>query len=152
MFKSFVIFLLISSPAYSQEISYTNFRNSVFVSKNADSLFFKSDTVKLILISGKPKMDIVIHFDTTDYVELGFKNCSKLTFSNHRVESWDHFTLKGKYSWNYQKKSRELNLFFQRKKFLSFKVISERDIKVNAVIGTQPQVETKEITLVKLFP
>lgn len=131
----------------SQSISNIEFRKTEWFTTNKDSLFFKSDTLKLIKYSNPIKeiKELYVEsefFNDSESIILKFGKNKHLNFYNKKFHMYS-LSLK---KWNLNKKDSILRIGNEKETKLIFKIISIKKLKF---IKDEEELETIEMLVVK---
>jgi hypothetical protein len=142
----------------SQSLSKKFFRNTEWFSNNIDSLFFKSDTIKLIkysnLVSKSNGYNIYAESEQ-EYLKHGYS----VYFHFYKSENMDfavrtyHMSTKikiGERTWKYIQKENALKIVHDGALEYYFTVIGIKEIGINSMANQiKDPISTIEMTLVK---
>jgi len=153
--KIFAICFLHCSISTAQPFSKKYFELTKWASNNTDSLFFKSDTVRLVkiiddtyLTDGK-SMDVDEYFGDANYLMLEFAKQNKLVLTTTNRNAEYIRKLRGSYTWDFNTSKKILYLYLNKKLLASFILIShsQRRVNIRGKYMDKPKVETIEISL-----
>ena len=145
------------SNSNAQSFNAKYFESTMWASAARDSIFFKADTIKLVkvvkdtyFINGKA-MAVEDYFYNYNYFVLKFLKKKRLIFSEALIEEWMIKTRLEDTKWEYNIKSKSLDLFKNGKLLSSFIPIpkSEVIVKIKSKYNGDPYLKTVEISLVK---
>jgi hypothetical protein len=150
--------LILAFQVSSQTLSKKFFKNTEWFSNNIDSLFFKSDTIRLIkysnLVSRNNGYNIYAESEQ-EYLKHGYS----VYFQFHESKNMDlairtfHVSTKsksGERTWEYSKKENALKIFRVGVLEYCFSVIGVKEISIiSNHIQITDQISTIELTLVK---
>ena len=144
-----IVSILFSHVIYSQSISKKEIRNTYWFSINKDSLFYKSDTIRLIKYSNRIEhyrnsdfYEESEYFDDTQCIQISFKRNKYLYFVRKNFHMYS-LSLK---KWFYDKKNSTLKIYGKKGDEQFYKIISINEIE----FGYQNEkFRTKEMLLIR---
>ena len=158
MYRIYTIFCFtLSLFVNAQTLSKKELRNSEWFSDNKDSVFFKSDTIKLINYKNKSQkqikdlnvesaVDEYKYFGHSIFVSLYFKKNMNLAFTEqywHLAASYPN----GLFTWNFDKKNI-IYIYKSNKLNYKLKIIGNREIEIK--LNNSELIKTMELTVVKI--
>ena len=157
LFFLIAICLFCYSNSYAQSFNAKYFESTMWASAARDSIFFKADTIKLVkviedtyFINGKA-MAVEDYFHNYNYFVLKLLKKNKLKFSEFLIEEWLISTSPEANKWEYNIRTKSLDLFKNGKLFASFIPIpkSQVIVEIKSSYNGDPKLKTVEISLVK---
>ncbi|PWU02600.1 MAG: hypothetical protein C5B52_05105 [Bacteroidetes bacterium] len=154
-----LVVLLFSNWQIAQsQIKYLkqNFEYTRWATVNHDSLFFKSDTVRLLRLdndvspTNSDSMDLAGFYGNKDFMFIFFNNANEFQPSAVIVESWSIIRKKGNFLWNFNRSKQVLTLNFNNKICLKYKPILEKGVKIKSSYVGHAPFQSTELLLKRL--
>ena len=147
----FFVTTLICLVGYSQvTIKKDYLIKTQWASKDNDSLFFKLDTIQLVKLNSIDSSNLATYFNGNDYITIKLNKGGKMQLSTHQVKIWSVTTRYGRYKWAFDQTKQVLSLFLNKKRFASFRPISQRQVEVPSKYSDYPPFRTNEISLKRI--
>lgn len=153
-----ILFVLTSNVVLSQKFNRKYFLKTQWFTNNLDSNFYKADTVRFVQYKNiSPSWSY--HSPENEYDYLKHANFVTLAFKKHNFLSFAEIynNYKGvtpiiPWTWKFERKSKLLNIYNHKNEIVvSFKPISEREIKIKSEFAIQKDLlTTTELTLIRV--
>jgi len=153
-----ILTLLLFLNLTGQSFSKKDFVKTDWFTENIDSLFFKSDTIRLIQHTNYgPEWTKdeyaeykLKYFGHGDYLNFGFKKFGRFEY----WETYDNYLNAvpiADFTWKFDKKEQVLIVFKENELQFKLKPISKRQIKIESrFAGQEEPLTTNELTLLKI--
>jgi len=152
-----LLLLLSSILVQSQIITKKDLNKSYWFTDNKDSVFFKSDTIKIIKYSNQsPEWSKTDYAECEQeylghgkYIELGFGKFKALNYTEIYYSS-SMIDLASKYNWDF-KNDLILRILKNNKPICSLKPISLKEVEIKSRFAEQKDLlKTQELTFVRI--
>ena len=152
-----ILTLLFFINVSGQTFSKKDFVKTDWCTENIDSLFFKSDTIRLIQHTNYgpewAKDEYaeyeMKYFDHGDYLNFGFKRFGRFEY----WETYNNYMNSvpiADFTWKFDKKNQVLMVFKENELQFKLKPLSKRQIKIESRFAGQEELTTNELTLIKI--
>ena len=141
--------------ARAQKIDSDFFLGDEWAIRNGDSLFFKSDTLRMIKLAkrqSKQSRNIAVNladYYKTDFVLINFVSKKKAHISYVSINSWLMSRRKGSYTWKFNDGDQVLGLYYNRQPVLVAKIAGVESIVVPSNIAGDVPFAVEELILIR---
>jgi hypothetical protein len=153
-----VISLIFSLSTKAQKIKYRDLCNSYWFTSGNDNEFNKADTIKLLKknILGFVQNtqtnaeDLPNYYQRGNFISIHLKRRGRMNFSTTLTKEWVVQERKGNYTWDFNKKSKAIKFYFDKKLLGEFEIIKIGHVTVKSNFAQQAPLSSQEFILKRL--
>jgi len=158
----YIIFiLLMGCSSYGQEFTRKQLKKTEWFADNKDSIFFKTDTIKLIKYVQKSQQQFSKHqiqYDVSEHEHLGHLEYVKLGYKKGGNFNFDQINwsrgisyVRGVLFWKYDENNMIISIYENKNLIYRFKILNLREINLVSKKNKNETIKSTELTLLHLY-